>query len=160
VFDSTIRFPTVWDLYAGFGGFSTIFNDEMAYNPQFEAIGNAFVQHYYSQFDSGEPTQRGTRLHELYDAQNSYLTFEGNQLTGKAAIVEKYNQLPFKHLQRAITKVDCQPLADGSVLISAFGQLKTDDDPVQSFFHAFILKSAGANYFISNEIFRLVLHNM
>ncbi|VIO97076.1 nuclear transport factor 2 (NTF-2), putative [Brugia malayi] len=67
--------------------------------------------------------------------------------------------LPFRMIQRAITKTDCQPLPDGSILVAVIGQLKTDDDPIQSFNHFFVLRPATGSFFISNEIFRLVLHD-
>jgi hypothetical protein len=38
----------------------------MAYNPNFEQIGNAFVQHYYSKFDVGDSTVRTAGLEGLY----------------------------------------------------------------------------------------------
>jgi hypothetical protein len=72
----------------------------------------------------------------------------------------RLQSLPFKAIQRAITKTDCQPLPDGSIMVGVFGQLKTDDDPIQSYHQFFILRPAGTSFFISNEIFRLVLHNM
>ncbi|KAH7700500.1 nuclear transport factor 2 (NTF-2), partial [Aphelenchoides avenae] len=69
--------------------------------------------------------------------------------------------LPFQRIQRAITKSDCQPLPDGSIVVAVFGQLKTDDDPVNSYNHFFILRpNPAGSFFISNEIFRLVLHDM
>ena len=39
------------------------------------------------------------------------------------------------------------------------GQLKTDDDPPHSFHHTFMLRPAGGSIVISNEVFRLALHN-
>ncbi|CDW52239.1 probable nuclear transport factor; nuclear transp ort factor (ntf) [Trichuris trichiura] len=134
----------------------------MAYNPNFESIGQAFVQHYYRMFDVTDGTTRSTGVADLYDPLESYVTFEGAQMKGKEAILQKYSGLPFKSIQRAITKVDCQPLADGSVLVLVLGQLKTDEDMPQSYSHTFVLKPApgGTSFFISNEIFTLVLHNM
>ncbi|KAI6226077.1 putative nuclear transport factor 2 [Aphelenchoides besseyi] len=126
----------------------------MAYNPQFEQIGNQFVQLYYSKFDVPDGQARALGLQELYDANDSIMTFEGNQVKGRQAILEKFGALPFRSIQRALTKVDSQPLADGSILIGVFGQLKTDEDPVNSFNQSFILKPTPAgNFFISNEIF-------
>uniref|UniRef100_A0A914R7V3 NTF2 domain-containing protein n=1 Tax=Parascaris equorum TaxID=6256 RepID=A0A914R7V3_PAREQ len=65
----------------------------MTFNPNFEEIGNAFVQHYYTKFDVPD---------DGYDLQS----------------------LTFKVIQRAITKTDCQPLPDGSILVAVIGQLK------------------------------------
>ncbi|KHN72635.1 putative nuclear transport factor 2 [Toxocara canis] len=131
----------------------------MSFNPNFEEIGNAFVQHYYSKFDVPDVTVRSSGLSDLYDPQNSYMTFEGVQVKGRDAILQKFASLTFKVIQRAITKTDCQPLPDGSILVAVIGQLKTDDDPVQSYNQFFILRPSAGAFFISNEIFRLVLHD-
>lgn len=53
--------------------------EKMAYNPNFEQIGVAFVQLYYSKFDVGDAMTRTAGLAELYDPDNSFLTFEGQQ---------------------------------------------------------------------------------
>ncbi|TKR93665.1 hypothetical protein L596_008078 [Steinernema carpocapsae] len=132
----------------------------MSFNPNFEEIGTAFVQHYYSKFDVSDLTARSQGLQDLYDPQNSYLTFEGNQVRGRDQILQKFSNLTFKTIQRAVTKTDCQPLADGSIMVAVFGQLKTDEDPVQSYNQFFILKPNGSSFYIANEIFRLVLHDM
>ena len=131
----------------------------MSFNADYETIGNAFVQHYYSKFDVGDGTARAQGLADLYDADNSYMTFEGIQVKGRDAILGKFSTLTFKQIQRAITKSDAQPLYDGSILVSILGQLKTDDDPIQSYNQLFILRPNGGSFFIGNEIFRLVLHN-
>ncbi|VDD86651.1 unnamed protein product [Enterobius vermicularis] len=131
----------------------------MNFNPNFEAIGNAFVQHYYSKFDVTDTNIRTTGLSDLYDPENSYMTFEGVQSRGRDAILQRFATLTFKTIQRAITKIDCQPLPDGSILVAVIGQLKTDEDPIQSYSQFFILRPAASSFFISNEIFRLVLHD-
>ncbi|VDN01505.1 unnamed protein product [Thelazia callipaeda] len=131
----------------------------MNFNPNFEEIGNAFIQHYYSKFDVTDPSTRSAGLSDLYDPLNSYMTFEGVQVKGRDLILQKFAALPFRMIQRAITKTDCQPLPDGSILVAIIGQLKTDDDPIQSFNHFFVLRPAAGSFFISNEIFRLVLHD-
>uniref|UniRef100_A0AC35TIR1 NTF2-related export protein n=1 Tax=Rhabditophanes sp. KR3021 TaxID=114890 RepID=A0AC35TIR1_9BILA len=131
----------------------------MAFNANYEQIGNAFVQHYYSKFDIGDLSSRAAGLSDLYDAENSYLTFEGNQCKGRADILAKVQSLTFGKIARAITKSDCQPLYDGSIAVSVFGQLQTDEDPVQSYNQFFILRPNNGSFFIANEIFRLVLHD-
>uniref|UniRef100_F1LEF3 Nuclear transport factor 2 n=1 Tax=Ascaris suum TaxID=6253 RepID=F1LEF3_ASCSU len=52
------------------------------------------------------------------------MTFEGVQVKGRDAILQKFASLTFKVIQRAITKTDCQPLPDGSILVAVIGQLK------------------------------------
>uniref|UniRef100_A0A914WKA1 Nuclear transport factor 2 n=1 Tax=Plectus sambesii TaxID=2011161 RepID=A0A914WKA1_9BILA len=127
---------------------------EQGFNPNFEAIGNAFVQHYYQKFDTVDATARTVGLQDLYDVANSYMTFEGVQVKGRDAILQKFGSLTFKTIQRGITKSDCQPLADGSILVSVLGQLKTDEDPIQSYNHTFILRPSAQSFFIANEIIR------
>ena len=61
------------------------------FNPQFNEIGQAFVQHYYSKFDVPDAAARSLGLNDLYDPDNSFLSFEGNQMKGKQAILEKFS---------------------------------------------------------------------
>ena len=49
---------------------------------------------------------------------------------------------------------------DGGIVINVLGQLKTDDDPAQSFTQMFVLKPGGGSFFIQHDTFRLVLHNI
>ena len=132
----------------------------MSYFPNFDEVGQAFVQHYYSKFDVPDAQVRTTGLNDLYDPEHSFMTFEGNQVRGRQAILEKFGALPFRAIAHAITKTDCQPLQDGAILVTVIGQLKTDDDPINSFNHCFILRqnATSGSFYISNEIFRLVLH--
>ncbi|VDN22757.1 unnamed protein product [Gongylonema pulchrum] len=62
----------------------------MNFNPRFEEIGNAFIQHYYGIFDAANPNGRGAGLVDLYDPVNSYMTFEGVQVKGRDAILQKF----------------------------------------------------------------------
>ncbi|KAI1727690.1 nuclear transport factor 2 (NTF2) domain-containing protein [Ditylenchus destructor] len=128
------------------------------YNPNFDQIGNAFVQHYYSKFNEPNPVLRAENLALLYHSENSFLTFEGNQVKGKQAIREQWNSLPFGSIQHAITKTDCQPLADGTIAVAVSGKLKTDEDHINSFSHCFVLKpNAAGSFFIANEILTLFI---
>ncbi|PIO67723.1 nuclear transport factor 2 domain protein [Teladorsagia circumcincta] len=96
----------------------------MNFNPDYETIATAFVQHYYSKFDQGDGMARAQGLGDLYDTENSYMSFEGVQCKGRDAILAKFSSLTFKQIQRAITKCDSQPLYDGSILVMVLGQLK------------------------------------
>ena len=98
------------------------------------------------------------------------MTFEGAQVKGRDAILAKFAQLTFAKIIHAVTCVDCQPLADGGILVMVLGQLKvgansnesalqTDDDPPQTFSQSFLLRPANQSFFIANEIFRLAIHN-
>ena len=129
----------------------------MALNPQYDAIGKAFVQQYYALFD--DPAQRGN-LAQLYNPEQSLMSFEGVQVQGTAKIMEKFQSLTFQRIQHSITATDCQPTFEGGILINILGQLKTDDDPAQSFAQTLVLKPANGSFFLQHDVFRLVLHNM
>lgn len=129
----------------------------MALNPQYEAIGKAFTQQYYALFD--DAAQR-PQLVALYNAEQSLMTFEGQQMQGSAKIMEKISSLTFQKIAHLITAVDCQPTFDGGILVNVLGQLKTDDDPPQSFTQVFVLKPANDSFFIQHDMFRLVIHNV
>lgn len=133
-------------------------NDSMALNPNYESIGKAFTEQYYGLFD--DPARR-PQLVNLYNPEQSLMTFEGQQMQGAAKIMEKIASLTFQKIQRNFTAVDAQPTFDGGVLISVLGQLKTDDDPPQSFTQLFVLKpGADGGFFIQHDMFRLVIHNV
>ncbi|XP_059089726.1 nuclear transport factor 2-like isoform X1 [Tigriopus californicus] len=129
----------------------------MALNPQYEAIGKAFTQQYYALFD--DAAQR-PQLVALYNAEQSLMTFEGQQMQGSAKIMEKISSLTFQKIAHLITAVDCQPTFDGGILVNVLGQLKTDDDPALSFSQTFVLKNLGQSWFIQHDLFRLGIHNL
>merc|ERR1712020_751283 len=120
-------------------------NPTMALNPNYDAIGKAFVQQYYALFD--DAAQR-PQLISLYNTNESLLTFEGVQMQGSAKIMEKISSLTFQRIAHSITAIDCQPTFDGGILINVLGQLKTDDDPAQSFIQTFVLKPLNDSFFI------------
>lgn len=57
----------------------------MAFNPNFEQIGNEFIRHYYENFDES----RTANLADLYDVEKSFLTFEQMKFVGKQEILKK-----------------------------------------------------------------------
>ena len=59
----------------------------------------------------------------------SCLTWEAQQLQGKAAILEKLSSLPLQKIQHSITAEDCQPTPDICTISMVVGQLKADEDP-------------------------------
>jgi len=123
---------------------------------QFETIGQAFTSHYYTLFDN--PQTRTDGLINLYLAQQCFQTFEGHKSSGIEQIKQKLASLTFQRIRRSYTSIDCQPLPDG-ILIVVLGRLQTDEDPPQSFQETFILKQANGGFFITNDVFRLVLHH-
>ncbi|KAL3270115.1 hypothetical protein HHI36_009174 [Cryptolaemus montrouzieri] len=128
----------------------------MALNPQYEAIGKGFVSQYYALFD--DPMQR-PNLHSMYNAETSFMTFEGSQLQGSAKIMEKISNLSFQKITRVITAVDSQPTFDGGVLINVLGRLQCDEDPPHAFCQVFVLKPLGNTFYIQHDIFRLAIHD-
>ena len=93
----------------------------MTLNPNYDQIGKAFTQQYYMMFDNA--AQRAGLIN-LYNAEQSLMTFEGNQVQGSRAIMEKIGSLSFQKIAHIITTVDCQPTFDGGILINVLGQLK------------------------------------
>ncbi|GFS31078.1 nuclear transport factor 2B [Actinidia rufa] len=84
-----------------------------------DAVAKAFVEHYYSTFD----TNRGG-LANLYQ-DGSMLTFEGQPFQGAQNIAAKLASLPFQQCQHAITTVDCQPSGPaGGMLVFVSGNLQ------------------------------------
>jgi hypothetical protein len=77
----------------------------MTYNPQFDQIGQAFVLHYYSKFDVSDTTVRVQGLNDLYDVENSFMTFEGQQVKGRQAILEKFSVTKFSPFAIFITNL-------------------------------------------------------
>jgi hypothetical protein len=128
----------------------------MNLNPQYEAIGKGFVSQYYALFDN--PAQRNS-LVNMYNAELSFMTFEGQQIQGSAKILEKLQSLTFQKIERAITAVDSQPMFDGGVLINVLGRLKTDDDQPHAYTQTFVLKPLSGSFFLQHDIFRLALHD-
>ncbi|XP_052815703.1 probable nuclear transport factor 2 [Mya arenaria] len=123
-------------------------------NPDFQKIGEAFVEHYYKMYDSGMKDALLSLYHDT-----SLLTFEGDQKQGNVSIVEKHKLITSK-TAHAVTTIDCQPMLNGSVLVNVLGQLKSDDDKPLPFTQTFVLSpSPEGGFLIMNETFRLALHN-
>lgn len=59
-----------------------------------------------------------------------------------------------------MTAFDTQITVEQGILINVIGQLKTDNDPPHSFTHLFYLRFANGTWFILNEVFRLLVHNI
>jgi len=128
----------------------------MALNPQYEDIGKGFVQQYYAIFD--DPLQR-PNLVNLYNNDQSFMTFEGQQLQGAVKIMEKLQSLTFQKITRVLTAVDSQPMFDGGILINVLGRLQCDEDPPHAFSQVFSLKPLGNSFFCQHDIFRLNIHD-
>ncbi|KAJ6494615.1 hypothetical protein C8R47DRAFT_1116533 [Mycena vitilis] len=135
------------------------------------AIATQFITFYYQTFDSCyDPTDnqataqanaRGN-LAALY-RDNSMLSFEGAQIAGTNAIVEKLVSLPFKEsgVKHNVTTSDAQPSSGtvASLLVSVTGTLSTDPSNPNAnllqFSQVFHLIPEAASYYVLNDIFRL-----
>jgi len=112
-----------------------------------DAFVKQFQEHYYLNFATNRQ-----KLQELYRS-TSMLTFEGHEILGDAAIIEKLMALP-PQTNRVIT-ADAQPFP-GGVLVLITGEMKIDDNEHgMNFSRAFSIIQDGKNVFIHNDIFRL-----
>lgn len=128
----------------------------MAAKPQFQQVGEAFVNHYYQNFDSNR-----AGLGPLY-RDNSMLTFEGDQFMGPAAIVQKLQGLPFQKVAHQVVTCDCQPVMaaqPNGIIVFVSGNLVVDDSPnAMKFSQTFNLMPDPANpnsFYVHNDLFRL-----
>jgi hypothetical protein len=61
---------------------------------------------------------------------------------------------------RVTTAIDTQITVEQGIFINVIGQIKTDNDPPHSFTQTFYLRFANGTWFILNEMFRLLVHNV
>ncbi|EDQ86349.1 uncharacterized protein MONBRDRAFT_10948 [Monosiga brevicollis MX1] len=87
-------------------------------NPEFDNIGKSFVAHYYQQFKENRPN-----LVSLYQ-DDSLMSFEGSQAQGLQGIHEKLKSLSFGTVEFSFTEIDCQPRADGGIVVGVLGQIQ------------------------------------
>mmetsp|Transcript_996 Transcript_996/g.2508 ORF Transcript_996/g.2508 Transcript_996/m.2508 type:complete len:123 (+) Transcript_996:469-837(+) len=119
---------------------------------QYQQIGEAFVKHYYSTFDTNR-----AGLVSLYQG-NSMLSFEGETFMGAEAIVQKLANLSFQRVQHQVTTFDVQPVVaaqPNSILVFVSGQLLVDDstNPIK-FSQTFHLMPKEGGYWVHNDMFR------
>lgn len=87
---------------------------------------------------------------------NSMLSFEGTQVQGAPAIVEKLVGLPFQKVQHKVDTRDAQPTGDGnSLVVLVTGMLVVDDgaNPLK-FSQSFTLNPENGSFYVFNDIFR------
>ncbi|KAL2906968.1 Nuclear transport factor 2B [Bienertia sinuspersici] len=95
---------------------------------QSEQVAKAFVEHYYTTFDTNR-----SNLRNLYQ-ENSLLTFEGQKFIGGQNIVSKLASLPFDQCKHSISTTDCQPSGpNGSLVVFVSGilQLAGEQHPLK-----------------------------
>ncbi|KAL0934202.1 nuclear transport factor 2 [Colletotrichum truncatum] len=119
----------------------------------FEDVAKQFIEFYYNQFDTD---RKG--LGSLYRDQ-SMLTFESASVMGVNSIVEKLSSLPFEKVKHQVSTLDAQPtLEGGGIIILVTGQLLVDEEQrPMNYTQAFqLLRDPSGNYFVFNDIFKLV----
>ncbi|BFZ65152.1 Nuclear transport factor 2 [Saitoella coloradoensis] len=118
----------------------------------FNALAVQFTDFYYNTFDTDR-----SQLTALY-RDHSMLSFEGAQIQGTAAIVEKLASLPFARVKHRISTRDAQPSSpsSGGVLVMVTGELQIDDETTtQRYSQVFHLVPEGGSYYVFNDVFRL-----
>ncbi len=131
----------------------------MASAPQnIDAVARDFVSFYYKLLADNRPG-----LAALYQA-HSMLTFEGTQLQGPEAILGRLSGLPAFQGAPSVDTLDAQPSAlvspgvvsGAAMIIFVTGRLAIDGETnPQRFSQTFQLVSAGASFYVLNDIFRL-----
>lgn len=116
-------------------------------------MGRSYVTQYYSLFD--DPKKR-LSLVALYHADDSFMTFEGERYRGTKRILEKFQKLKLKNLQRKISSIDTQPLHDGGIVINVIGKLHESDKPDHLYTQTFIYKPQKGSFFLQHDIFRVI----
>lgn len=123
----------------------------------FFAAGQQFVNSYYEIFDSNR-----AGLTAFY-RDTSMLTFEGQISKGVASIAETLvTGLPFQKVEHRISTIDSLPSPhpqQGGVVVVVTGSLMADDaqQPMNYVqFFQLAQDQDGGNYFIQNDIFRLL----
>ncbi|XP_057801231.1 nuclear transport factor 2B-like [Salvia miltiorrhiza] len=117
-----------------------------------EAVSKAFMEHYYSTFDSNRAA-----LANLYQ-DTSMLTFESQKFQGTQNITAKLTSLPFQQCQHQITTIDCQPSDPaGGMLVFVSGNLQLAGEQhalkFSQMFH--LMPTPQGSFYIFNDIFRL-----
>ncbi|KAF6161487.1 hypothetical protein GIB67_009366 [Kingdonia uniflora] len=117
-----------------------------------DALAKAFVEHYYSTFDSNR-----ANLGSLYQ-EPSMLTFEGLKIQGAQRIVSHLTSLPFQQCQHTFTTVDCQPSGPaGGMLVFVSGSLQLAGEQhalkFSQMFH--LMPTPQGSFYVMNDIFRL-----
>lgn len=114
-----------------------------------EEVAKAFVQHFYQTFDAGVDALSG-----LFNEQ-SMLTFEGQQVQGSPAIINKLKSVG--QVKHSVKTTDIQPSSNpNAIVIFVTGAIQIGgDNPLHfcEFFH--LVGTAPGQYYVHNDVFRL-----
>mmetsp|Transcript_69093 Transcript_69093/g.109767 ORF Transcript_69093/g.109767 Transcript_69093/m.109767 type:complete len:128 (+) Transcript_69093:121-504(+) len=115
------------------------------------AIGKAFLTHYYSSFDGNR-----NNLASLFN-DSSMMTYEGSQHQGQKSIMEKLTTLKFSTCKHESKTMDVQPSGAGGLLIVVTGDIFVDGGKngikYSEIFH--LMKAENNSFWIHNLVFRL-----
>ncbi|KEG05341.1 nuclear transport factor 2 [Trypanosoma grayi] len=117
----------------------------------FQEVGSGFVRQYYELFAKS----RG-QLAGVY-RPNSLMTWVGEQIQGDANIMARFAGLGFNEAQFKPEDIDCHPSLSGGVLVVVNGEvlLKDERHPLK-FNDVFHLAQENGQWYVSNQIFRIV----
>ncbi|CRK23978.1 hypothetical protein BN1723_003117 [Verticillium longisporum] len=140
--------------------------------PNFEEVAKQFVEFYYNQFDSDRKGLTSLYVGSLLYLQQSrqkltcttkqreqsMLTFESSSVLGATPITEKLSSLPFEKVKHQVSTLDSQPTVEGGIIILITGQLLVDEEQrPMNFSQTFqLMRDPSGNYFVFNDIFKLV----
>lgn len=122
-------------------------------NKDYDRLGKVYVAQYYSLFD--DPSRR-LSLVSLYHFDDSFLTFEGERYRGTKKILEKFERLNLRDIQRSILSVDSQPLIDGGIIVNVIGSVKANNDPKRLYAQTFLFKPQKGSFFLQHDILRVI----
>ncbi|KAG8348394.1 Nuclear transport factor 2 (NTF2) domain [Trypanosoma vivax] len=117
----------------------------------FQEVGTGFVRQYYEFFSKNRAQLAGVYR------PTSLMTWVGEQLQGGDNIMARFASLSFNEAIFKTEDIDCHPSLSGGVLVVVNGEvlLKDERHPLK-FNDVFHLASDGGQWYISNQIFRIV----
>ena len=122
----------------------------MSQNQDPNAIGKAFVSHYYGLFDSNRGALSG-----LFN-EKSMMTYEGSQHAGVKSIMEKLSTLKFQTVKHETKTMDVQPSGAGGLIVVVTGDIFVDGgNNGIKFCETFHLMKSENSFWIHNSVFRL-----
>ncbi|UJR35754.1 hypothetical protein I4U23_028503 [Adineta vaga] len=121
----------------------------------FKTIGKAFIDYYYSKFDTGPRDS----VAALFEPVNGMMNFNSPDFAkGAQEIAEKLRTLTFQTITHTVSTMDIQPTYDSCIFIVVTGVLKADNDPPMQFTETFLLRFLNNSWLVVNNVFRLILH--
>jgi len=88
------------------------------------------------------------------------LSFEGANIQGQTAIVEKLKSLTFQRVAHRVDTLDCQPAPGNGIIVMVSGALLVDEQPEPlKFSQVFNLQPTPGqqgSFYVLNDLFRLV----